>query len=258
MSTPYWKVGAAERRSVREGKIAFSQDRRRLKVGLVNNMPDAALVATERQFHALLSAAAPERVVELHLFQVPAVERGPAAVERLRALYRPAMEAERAGLDALIVTGAEPRTRELHGEPFWPALARLADWAADAQTPSLWSCLAAHAAVSHLDGVERRPLARKCSGLFACHAAAPDDPLLLGRPGPGGGSGPARGRTLQARLDAAREDRRPELMSRWPPSSEITLAVDSWRDPAVRLYRNWLRSAASTAPKPSVEQCVGA
>ena len=339
MTKPYWKAGTAERRRVREARVAFSQDRRRLKVGLVNNMPDAALIATERQFHALLSAAAPERRVDLHLFQVPAIERGPAASKRLDALYRPVAQVDGAGLDALIVTGAEPRAGELRAEPFWPALAQLADWATDAQTPTLWSCLAAHAAVSHLDRIERRPLARKCSGLFACFVAAPEHPLLRGWPGPaltphsranaleeadliaagytvltrspeagvdsfvrrsgaggvmlflqghpeyepnslalefrrdlqrylaGAGETPpelpwgvfggASTRILQALVDTARQDRRPELMSRWPLSTEITLAADSWRRPAVRLYRNWLRSACDASLELSTERRIG-
>jgi homoserine O-succinyltransferase/O-acetyltransferase len=180
---PYWKAGALERRRVRSSLVGFGQDRRRLKVGLVNNMPDAALVATERQFRALLDAAAPERLVELHLFHAPAISRGAEAADRLRARYRPATEVERADLDALIVTGAEPRAADLRVEPFWPALTRLADWAAEAELPTLWSCLAAHAAVLHLDGIGRRRLPRKCSGLYARLPAAPDDALLAGCPG---------------------------------------------------------------------------
>src|SRR5262249_8638171 len=35
-----------------------------------------------------------------------------------------------------------------------------------------WSCLAAHAAVLHVDGVGRHPLAVKCSGIFECARVA--------------------------------------------------------------------------------------
>src|SRR5262249_8678560 len=71
-------------------------------------------------------------------------------------------------LDGLIVTGTEPRTARLTDEPYWASLARLIEWA-DARTHStVWSCLAAHAAVLHLDGIRRRRLDSKCFGVFEC------------------------------------------------------------------------------------------
>ena len=147
-------------------------------------MPDAALAATERQFRALVQAAAPERRLELRLFHIPEIVRSADARRRLDIRYRAADEVESAGLDALIVTGAEPKAADLRREPFWPALTRLADWSATAGPPSLWSCLAAHAAVLHLDGIVRRPLAQKCSGVFTCaatyEAKAAHDPVLEG------------------------------------------------------------------------------
>ena len=173
-------AGALERRRARGAATAFAQDRRRLRVGLVNNMPDAALQATERQFRALLQAAAPERRVELQLFHVPAVARAAQASARLRTAYQPVEAVQAAGLDALVITGAEPQAQDLGAEPFWPALARLAEWAEASAVPSLWSCLAAHAAVLHLHGVARHSLAAKCSGLYACAPATPADPMLAG------------------------------------------------------------------------------
>ena len=316
-------VVVQERRSLTAmRRVAFAADRRRLRVGLVNNMPDAALAATERQFRTLAEAAAPGRRVELVLFHIPQVARGPDAERRL-ARYRPVEAVEHAGLDALIVTGAEPRAADLRAEPFWPALARLADWAREQGPPSLWSCLAAHAAVLHLDGVERRPLAAKCSGLFDCvpvRDADGGDRLLDGLEAPwvaphsranalaetelaargyrvltrspeagvdafvrlSGRGAPMlmlQGhpeydvaslalefkRDLQRYLDAQRDsppalpcgvfgertverlealvrdamsDRRPALMARWP--AQMVLAQNTWREPAVRLLRNWL------------------
>jgi homoserine O-succinyltransferase/O-acetyltransferase len=184
MAEPSWRAGAPDRRCGRAIPFAFAADRRRLRVGLVNNMPDAALLATERQFQTLLELAVPERPVELQLFHAPALIRSGQGAARVAACYRPVAEVEQAELDALVVTGAEPRASDLRDEPFWPALARLADWATSAELPSLWSCLAAHVAVLRLDGVARRRLPAKHSGLFACLPAASGDPLLRGRDGP--------------------------------------------------------------------------
>ena len=86
-----------------------------------------------------------------------------------------------AALDALIVTGTEPRTADLKAEPYFPALTWLADWTEANAVSTLWSCLAAHAAVLHRHDVHRRPRAAKLSGVFACERAS-FDPLLAGLP----------------------------------------------------------------------------
>ena len=46
-----------------------------IDIGLINNMPDAALNATERQFLALLRAAADDITVRLTLYTLPEVPR---------------------------------------------------------------------------------------------------------------------------------------------------------------------------------------
>jgi homoserine O-succinyltransferase len=137
-----------------------------LRIGLVNNMGDGALEATERQFAGLLDEASGGRAGVVRFF-MPDVPRSPDAADFLaRRRYADAALIPEAGLDALIVTGSEPRTPDLSHEAHWDAFRRLADWAEAAACPTLWSCLAAHAAVLHFHGVERRPFERKCSGVF--------------------------------------------------------------------------------------------
>lgn len=150
----------------------------RLTVGLLNNMPDAALAATERQFARLLGPG-----VRLLRFHLPEIARGPQAAAYLAPRSAPADAMESAGLDALIVTGCEPRAASLPDEPYWPALTRAIDWAAEHTVSTLFSCLAAHAAVLHRDGIGRRRLPAKRSGVFACRATG-RHPLLAGLPDP--------------------------------------------------------------------------
>ena len=137
-----------------------------LELALVNNMPDGAMEATERQFLRAVTAAAAGRPLRLRLYNLPGVVRGEIAAARVAARYRPFEELFEAPPDGLIVTGAEPRAAKLDAEPYFPALARLADFAKDAVPAVAWSCLAAHAAVLHLDGIERRPLVAKRIGMF--------------------------------------------------------------------------------------------
>ena len=150
-----------------------------LAIGLLNNMPDAALCATERQFAALLEDAAGGAAIELRLFALPGVRRGHDARAAINARYESALQLADADLDGLIVTGLEPRAADLRDEPYWPALAGVIDWTDATGLPTVWSCLAAHAAVLRLSGVHRRPLAAKLSGVFASEPAS-DDPLLAG------------------------------------------------------------------------------
>jgi homoserine O-succinyltransferase len=144
-----------------------------LVVGLINNMPPAARAATERQFRQLLAAAATDRAVRLQCYGA-----GPASAGYvdIGAIF----ESE---VDAIIVTGAEPQSASLRDEPIWPLITRLVDWADRQAIPSIWSCLAAHAAVLYLDGIDRTPFAKKLSGVFEGEILAPDHPLMQGLPG---------------------------------------------------------------------------
>jgi homoserine O-succinyltransferase/O-acetyltransferase len=140
---------------------------RALQIGLVNNMPDTALQATERQFRALLEAAGGEQPVRLKLFHLPEIARGEVGRRHMaRNGYATLDDLPAEGLDALIVTGAEPLTARLQDEAYWGSMCELVDWAERHTRSTIWSCLAAHAAVLRLDGIERRKLAAKCSGVF--------------------------------------------------------------------------------------------
>ena len=46
-----------------------------LTIGLINNMPDSALQATERQFMDLLRAAAGGNRIHFHCFSLPSISR---------------------------------------------------------------------------------------------------------------------------------------------------------------------------------------
>ncbi len=148
-----------------------------LEIGLLNNMPDAALEATERQYIDLLGAAAGDRLVRLHFFSLPEIARGEAARARVETAYGDLDQLLQGRLDALIVTGNEPRARVLSDEPYWLRLTSIIDWAEHNTTSTIWSCLAAHAAVLHLDGVPRHPCGEKHSGVFECSKVA-DNPLI--------------------------------------------------------------------------------
>src|ERR1700730_14222294 len=107
-----------------------------LVIGLINNMPEAALEATEVQFASLLRAAAAPLSARLRLSSLPEVPRGRAGLDRVNGdAYWPIDELLREGLDALIVTGAEPCAPRLSDEPYWERIGELLRWA-EANTSS--------------------------------------------------------------------------------------------------------------------------
>jgi homoserine O-succinyltransferase len=154
-----------------------------IDVAFINNMPDKALEATERQFLKLLAAAAKDVVVRVKFYSLPDVPRTEWGHHHLRARYAPLGDLWNGRHDGLIVTGTEPRADDLAAEPYWAALTDVVDWAEQNVASAVWSCLAAHAAVRHRDGIRRRSLDDKCFGVFECSAAdagAADHALMHG------------------------------------------------------------------------------
>ena len=148
-------------------------------IALVNNMPDAALEATEGQFGSLLAAAAGALPVRLRRVWLPEVPRGAQALERIAGGYFSVEDLAAEPPDALIVTGMEPRAPALEQEPYWERIVQLLEWAQLHTVSSIWSCLAAHAAVQAFAGVRRQRLEEKCFGVFG-HDILAQHPLLRG------------------------------------------------------------------------------
>ncbi|HJU18773.1 MAG TPA: homoserine O-succinyltransferase [Stellaceae bacterium] len=158
-----------------------TRDDRRVVIGLVNNMSDRGLYATERQFRRLLSGVSGSPSVHLRMFTFSEIARARDAQLHIAAHYDPIDALWTSDLDGLIVSGAEPQAAALAQEPYWPTLTKLVDWAEARTVSTVWSCLAAHAAVYHLSGIARRALPDKLSGLFECAGLGPH-PLLEGLP----------------------------------------------------------------------------
>ncbi|HUL47811.1 MAG TPA: homoserine O-succinyltransferase [Steroidobacteraceae bacterium] len=161
------------------GTTSVRRTRNSIVIALVNNMPDAALESTEAQFSALLQAGAGTRTLRLRFTSFPELPRGAEARAHIARSHWP-IEALLAEVpDALIVTGTEPIAPRLPDEPYWPRLAALLEWADVHSVASIWSCLAAHAAVEYFDGITRRRLAQKRCGVYS-HSLLAGHALLEG------------------------------------------------------------------------------
>jgi homoserine O-succinyltransferase/O-acetyltransferase len=163
----------------RRGEPATESRETPIIIGLVNNMPDSALQSTESQFSALLQAGAGVRDVRLRFSSFPELPRSREAQERVARSYWPLEALLDARPDALIVTGTEPRAARLEDEPYWQRSVDLLAFAQEHTVASIWSCLAAHAAVRNLDGIERQRLPQKRCGVYA-HSVLTTHPLMSG------------------------------------------------------------------------------
>ena len=157
---------------------AAQQEIRELHVGLLNMMPDAALEATERQFYRLVGASNPIAQFYMHPFTLPALPRGEAARAHIDRYYETFDAIREAGLDALIITGANVSHPNLADEPFWNPLIEVIDWAWDNVTSTLCSCLATHAVMQFRHGQTRVKQPRKIWGVFEHRVTDKHHPLV--------------------------------------------------------------------------------
>jgi homoserine O-succinyltransferase len=152
-----------------------------LVIGLLNNMSVTALEATERQFTAMLNSASDGFSIHLKRYFFPEILQGDSAALYRDLGYESVESLWDSELDGLIVTGREPLTPSLRDEPYWNSFVQVLEWARSRGCSAIWSCLAAHAAVLHMDGIQRVRSEQKHSGIFDCTRVS-DHPIAAGVP----------------------------------------------------------------------------
>lgn len=164
---PTFERLALEGEEILDVERARHQDIRELHIGLLNMMPDAALAPTERQFMRLVGTC--NRIAQffIHPFTFDVIERSDQAADYLHRYYEPFDVLAEQGLDALIITGANPKSRDITAETFWRPLTRVLDWARANVTSTLCACLATHATVKYFHGIDRQPLGFKRWGVYS-------------------------------------------------------------------------------------------
>lgn len=159
---------------------AIHQDIRELHIGFLNMMPDAALGATERQFIRLVGSC--NRIAQFYVypFSLPGLQRSDETLAYIDEYYCDFEDLKEQGLDALIITGANVANPHLDQEPFWQPLMEVVRWADQNVASTLCSCLATHALLKHLYGIDRLPLPEKRWGVYDHRICVPGHPLLRG------------------------------------------------------------------------------
>ena len=168
----------AEGVTVLSAERAARQEIRELHVGLLNMMPDAALEATERQFMRLIGQSNPIAQFHVHPFTLAELPRGAKAAAHVARHYERFEDLRDAGLDALIITGANVGHADLTQEPFWNPLRGVIDWAWEHVTSTLCSCLTTHAVMQFRFGQKRVRQPRKVWGVYPHRVVDKRHPLV--------------------------------------------------------------------------------
>jgi len=168
----------AEGQEVLEIGRAQQQDIRELHIGILNMMPDAALEATERQFLRLVGSCNRIAQFHIHLFTFPDIPRDAKAKAHIEKYYHSFESLKNAGLDAIILSGANPAQPEIEKEPFWEPLGEVIEWAKDNVCSVMCSCLATHAVVQQLWGIHRYKLSDKRWGVYSNRITDTVHPLI--------------------------------------------------------------------------------
>jgi homoserine O-succinyltransferase len=170
---------AATRPGISLPEVSEQSDRVDWTCAFVNNMPDGAFDATERQFLDLLETGSGPEVIAVRRYALSGVPRGERVAARIATDYLPVETMLQDRPDLLIVTGSNPVEERMEDEPYWTDLSDLLTWGSEHVHSMLLSCLSAHAALTVFDGVPRERLRSKCTGVFP-QEVDPSHPLAAG------------------------------------------------------------------------------
>ena len=155
---------------------AGNQDIRPLEVGILNLMPNK--IETELQILRLLSNTPLQINIDLIRIDDSVPKNTP--VSHMNAFYQIFNEVKDKKYDGLIVTGAPLGNLEYEDVLYWDKMCELMDWAKRHVQSTFYLCWAAHAALYHFYGLDRRVRDEKLSGVFEHKVLLPRHELMRG------------------------------------------------------------------------------
>lgn len=155
---------------------AANQDIRPLEVGILNLMPNK--IETEVQLLRLLSNTPLQINVDLIRIDNQAPKNTPQS--HMDAFYHDFSQVANKKYDGLIVTGAPLAHLDYENVKYWDTMTTILEWAQRHVQSTLYLCWAAHAAMYHFYGIQRRLRAEKFSGVYEHQVLDPNNELLRG------------------------------------------------------------------------------
>ena len=155
---------------------AASQDIRPLQVVILNLMPQKSV--TETQLIRLLGNSPLQ--VEVTFLSTASYQSKNTKVSYLKSFYQHFEDIQDKKFDALIVTGSPVEKLRFEEVQYWEELTTILDWAEQDVYSSLFVCWGAQAALYHYHKIEKRPLEKKLSGVFAHTVVTSTETLVRG------------------------------------------------------------------------------
>lgn len=161
---------------VMETDRASSQDIRPLEVGILNLMPNK--IETEVQILRLLSNTPLQINIDLIRIDNQAPKNTPKA--HMDNFYRAFDDVAEKQYDGLIVTGAPLALLEYDQVKYWEKMTMVMDWARRHVQSTMFLCWAAHAAIYHFYGKNRKLRENKLVGVFPHQVQEQKNELMRG------------------------------------------------------------------------------
>ena len=142
---------------------AEKQDIRPQEIGILNLMPSAVVERTEVQILRLL-ANTPLQIRPTFIYFDTHKSR--SKQDHFDAFYKTIQQVKEAGLDGLIITGANLEDRAFEEVHYWKELTALMDWVHENVTSTIYSCWAAQAKLYHQYKIPPHTYKEKVFGIF--------------------------------------------------------------------------------------------
>ena len=155
---------------------ALHQDIRPLRVLILNLMPTK--IATETQIMRKLSNTPLQ--IEVELLRTASHEAAHVAASHLETFYRTFDEVKDERFDGLIITGAPVEEMPFEQVDYWDELCQIMAWSTTHVHSTLHICWGAQAGLYFHYGIDKHPLPKKASGVFAHRIVKPSSPLVRG------------------------------------------------------------------------------
>ncbi|RDV25098.1 homoserine O-succinyltransferase [Alteromonas aestuariivivens] len=155
---------------------ASHQDIRPLEVGILNLMPNK--IETEIQLLRLLSNTPLQINVDLIRIDDQAPKHTPQS--HMDAFYHDFSAVADKKYDGLIVTGAPLAFLDYEDVKYWDTMKTILEWAQRHVQSTMYLCWAAHAAMYHFYGIQRKLREDKLSGVFEHRVLDPYNEILRG------------------------------------------------------------------------------
>lgn len=175
---PAYKILTDEKIFVMDTERAFSQEIRPIEIAILNLMPTKE--TTETQFMRLLSNSPLQ--VNITLVKTSTYAATHTDSNHLDRFYKTFDEIKNGKFDGMIITGAPVETMPFEEVKYWRELEEIFDWTKSNVTSTIFICWGAQAALHYFYGIKKRPLKKKCFGIFK-HKRVRDgtvEPLMRG------------------------------------------------------------------------------